>query len=83
MDEHYENRWHLDKRVPLALIIAITAQTAAGIWFMSKLDSRVASLEETRQANAPQSDRLTRVEVRLEGVQYGIEEIKRLIRKEP
>lgn len=78
-----DNKWHLDKRVPLALIITIGIQTAAGIWFLSKLDSRVASLEETRQATAPQSDRLTRVEVKIEGIQAGVERIERLVRREP
>jgi hypothetical protein len=75
--------WHLDKRVPLALIVTIVVQTAGLVWWASSLSERVNSLEKSRDASAPQADRLTRVEVKLEVVQTGIDEIKRLIRKEP
>ena len=54
----------------------------AGYWWASNLTERVNSLERTREATAPQADRLTRVEVRLESVQSGIDEIKPLIRRE-
>jgi hypothetical protein len=77
-----ETKWYLDKRVPLALILTIVIQTADLVWWASNLTERVNSLERTREATAPQADRLTRVEVRLESVQSGIDEIKRLIRRE-
>lgn len=77
-----ETKWHLDKRVPLALILTIVIQTAGLVWWASSLSERVNSLEKSRDATAPQGDRLTRVEVKLENVQSGIDEIKRLIRKE-
>jgi hypothetical protein len=77
-----ETKWYLDKRVPLALILTIVIQTAGLVWWASNLTERVNSLERTREATAPQADRLTRVEVRLESVQSGIDEIKRLIRRE-
>jgi hypothetical protein len=77
-----ETKWYLDKRVPLALILTIVIQTAGLVWWASNLTERVNSLERTQEATAPQADRLTRVEVRLESVQSGIDEIKRLIRRE-
>jgi hypothetical protein len=70
-------------RVPLALIMTIIIQSAGLVWWASSVSERVNSLERTREATAPQADRLTRVEVKLEGVQSGIDEIKRLIRREP
>ena len=42
--------WHLDKRIPVALIITIIAQGAGVLWFFSKLDSRVFFLETSRPA---------------------------------
>lgn len=79
--------WHLDKRVPIAMILSIAMQTGAFVWFAARLDQRVEALErsETRlSSSAPvTSDRLTRVEVKLEGVQEGIVEIKRLIQAKP
>ena len=40
-----QSRWHLDKRVPIALILTIAMQTIGLVWYVSKLDSRVEALE--------------------------------------
>lgn len=72
-------RWHLDKRIPIAIILAIAVQSGAGIWWAASVDGRVTSLERQVQTSAPDRERLTRVEVRLEGVQSGISEIKTLL----
>jgi hypothetical protein len=74
--------WTVDKRVPLALIVTIVVQSVTLGWWASSLTERVNVLERRAEATAPQGDRLTRVEVKLEGVQSGIDEIKRLIRRE-
>lgn len=36
-----EEAWHLDKKVPIALIVVLIAQFLGGLWFMARLDSRV------------------------------------------
>jgi hypothetical protein len=77
-----DKRWHLDKRVPLALIFALFMQTIAAAWWASNTDSRLSVVEKRLDAAAPQGDRLTRVEVKLETVQAGIDEIKRILRKQ-
>lgn len=77
--QEYESHWHIDKKVPLAFILTIFLQTGAFIWFGARLDHRVEALERESVSRIPQADRLTRVEVKLEGVQEGIVEIKRLI----
>jgi hypothetical protein len=82
MSEHEETHWTVDKRVPLALIVTIIIQTAGLVWWASNLSERVNTLERRAEASAPQGDRLTRVEVKIESVQEGISEIKRLIRRE-
>jgi hypothetical protein len=81
MSDESEKHWHLDKRVPLALIITIMMQTGGALWWASSLSERVSSLEREFTMRAPQADRLTRVEVKIEGVQEGITEIKRLIQQ--
>ena len=78
-----EQHWTLDKKVPIALIVVLAVQFFGGVWFMSKLDSRVATLEDNSRSTAPQADRLTRVEVKIEGIQSGVERIERLIRRDP
>lgn len=40
-----QSRWHLDKRVPIALILTIMMQTIGVVWYVSKLDSRIIALE--------------------------------------
>lgn len=53
MDDHADH-WHLDKKVPIGIILALFAQFMGGIWFVSKLEARVLALETSRAA---QSDR--------------------------
>jgi hypothetical protein len=77
-----DSRWHLDKRVPIALIFTIIVQTAGLVWWASSLTERVNTLERRADASAPQADRITRLEVNIEVVKDGIAEIKRLIRRE-
>ena len=44
-----EQPWHLDKRVPVALIFAMIIQFAGlvsgGVWFASKLDSKIDAVD--------------------------------------
>ena len=37
--------WMVEKKIPLALILTVLTNTFAGIWFASKMDSRIAALE--------------------------------------
>lgn len=80
-------RWQVDRKVPIALILTfaltIAVQTGTIIWWASGLTSRVEILEKQVAAAAPQGDRLTRVEVRLDNVVDGISEIKALLRPGP
>lgn len=41
--------WHLDKRIPIALIMSILMQTGAAFWWASSVSERVTSLEGWRQ----------------------------------
>lgn len=79
--------WHLDKRVPLAVIATIVGQTIFVVVWLSSLGERVNTLERSeisRAAMAPaNADRLTRVEVNVENIKAGVDEIKRLIQRSP
>jgi hypothetical protein len=77
-----DNAWHLDKKVPIALILAILMQTGGMVWWAASASERINALERRAELAAPQGDRLTRVETKLEAVQDGISEIKFLLRKE-
>jgi hypothetical protein len=38
-------RWRFDKNVPISLIIVMVVQFASLVWFVGKLDARIAALE--------------------------------------
>ncbi len=70
--------WHLDKRVPIALILALGVQVMAGVWAAATLSARVDAIETWVADNKRVSDRLTRMETRQE---YMIQTIERIDRK--
>ena len=50
--------WHLDKKVPISLIVVIVLQGVSFTWYVGKLDSRVTIIETTRiDYRAQQHDR--------------------------
>lgn len=71
--------WHLDKRVPVALIFTLLAQFAGGVWFLSAafsdieanragiqaLDGRINTVERAANLQAVQ---LGRIEESLNGM---------------
>lgn len=64
-----ENHWHLDKRVPIALIVTILMQTAGmGIW-VGSIQARVEANERAIMDNADTAERLARIEAILERVE--------------
>lgn len=76
----HDRDWHLDKKVPIALILAILCQCGTFIWWTAGINERVKALEvsnSTATVAAPvQADRLTRVESKMESVQRDVTEIK-------
>lgn len=64
-----DSAWHLDKRVPLALIFAIVVQTATIFWWASAISQRVAALEAERAATADYQGRIVRLETQIAGLQ--------------
>lgn len=53
-----DGAWHLDKKVPIAILAAIIMQGVVGVWWVSKLDSRVAHLEVTDSSSRVRLDRI-------------------------
>lgn len=68
MNESKES-WHLDKKVPIALIGALLLQTAGfGIW-MGSMQERVATVEAWQTKNERLDTRLSVLESQLGNVQ--------------
>lgn len=86
-----ETYWHVDRRIPVALIAAVAAQTLGWVWWaassskqIEQHDTRIAVveryIESTRGPSLLAAERFTRVEVRMENIESSLAEIKNLIR---
>lgn len=81
MSEPEQDRhWHLDRRVPLALIVTILLQTGGIVWWAAGISARVDQLEKQHVSLSPSTERIVRVETKLEAVFDAISEIKVLLR---
>jgi len=81
MSEAEDRQWHLDKKVPLALIMTIVGQTIVAAWGASNLWTRVGELERQMQIAAPQFERVIRVETKVDAITGSLSEIKALINR--
>lgn len=79
--------WHLDKKVPLSIILAIVAQTAVLFMWGARLDQRVTQIETTsanhtivieamRTNQSDTKSTLARMDERLAATSDGVKEIK-------
>lgn len=50
--ENNKESWHLDKKVPVALVVTLLFQFASGIWFISGLRKDLDQIKEARAAEA-------------------------------
>jgi hypothetical protein len=63
------SEWHLDKRVPVALIATLILQTVSfGVW-VGTIQTRVDANERALEASADTGERLARIEAILERVE--------------
>ena len=81
---YQKEQWHLDKRVPVAIIFAIFMQTAGAIWWASSIQSRVSTnetsiarltdhSEDLRDAVHEQAIQLGRIEEQITGLRADIQ----------
>lgn len=57
MTTQNDTHWHLDKKVPVGIIAALFLQFMGGVWFMSKLESRILALESVQIEQRLRDDR--------------------------
>lgn len=61
-DEEQKPHWSLDRRVPIAVIVALCFQAAAFVWFAATLNARVNALEANGVALAGITSRVIALE---------------------
>ena len=79
-DDPASASWHLDRRVPIALIVSIAIQTAGIVWWASSISERVGFLERRELATAPHFERIIRLETRMESIAEYLLEIRNMLR---
>ncbi|MEM7619756.1 MAG: hypothetical protein AAF228_04730 [Pseudomonadota bacterium] len=60
--------WHLDRKVPVALIATLIIQTLGFAFYMGNLSHRVQAIEKGMQERSKLPDRTTRLESELRSV---------------
>jgi len=76
-----ETRWHLDRRVPIALIATIAIQTFGAGWLFSQMENRVTQLERRADLQAAVTrdipEKLGRLDEQVRAVRDMLERIDR------
>jgi hypothetical protein len=82
MSEHDKDpqtsEWHLDKRIPVALIAAITLQFAGSVYWIATLESRAISNTERI---AKLEEQMDPVRLSLQRIAQQLESIERALRR--
>lgn len=77
--QNSENQWHLDRKVPLGIILALFVQTITivyvGTSWKSDVDHRLNDLEKTDASRADNSNRITILEQRFIFIADALKEI--------
>lgn len=74
--------WHLDRRVPVALVLMILIQSAGGVWWASAMNERMEQVERRLEGFAHRGEETER-QVDAQGREIGVltTEIKNLTRQ--
>ncbi|MBL4692510.1 MAG: hypothetical protein JKY92_04195 [Magnetovibrio sp.] len=89
-----DKHWHLDRRVPIAMIVALLIQFASGAWYMHGLTDGVDNnksdiaeikklVDQTRTAENQISHRMIAVETQLKANNRILERLERHLLRVP
>lgn len=80
-DDKPDRHWHLDRRVPIAIIFAIFVQTCGAIWWAATISANVGRNQERIEEIRRQSDELGKVSERVARLEAIMDEIRQLMRE--
>lgn len=80
MSGENDDKWHLDRRIPIALILTIAIQTAGISYYFGAITTRLEQAEKIIEARTPISERVTRMEVQLTTIHRDVRDIKEAIK---
>ncbi|CAB4171512.1 hypothetical protein UFOVP1349_36 [uncultured Caudovirales phage] len=75
-----DQQWHLDKKVPLALIVTLVLQSGTFIWWAAKADNRLDNLERISAISSPQIERIVKIETKMDSIVDNLNDVKVMLR---
>lgn len=80
-DRRKDDRWHVGKEIPIALLFMMGVQTAGGIWWAATLTAKMDDL--SFQVAAINADKYTKTDAQKDGALYSqkMSELERRIDK--
>ena len=75
-DREAASHWHLDKRVPIALIVAMAVQTAGALVWAGAAMQRIDYLEREVSAGSRIGERTARVEEQMRYLRQSVDRIE-------
>lgn len=75
-----DREWTFKKEISLPGVAALLFQTGTIIWFVATLNIRVDNIAAQAASYAPQTEKIIRLETKIESIQDGIAEIKGILR---
>jgi hypothetical protein len=76
MADRDDTGWHLDRRVPLAIIVTLAMQTVGAVWWAASLNQRVAVLEQERRDRSDETGRIIRLETKMDQATVVLERLE-------
>lgn len=76
IEDPASERWHLDKRVPIALIAALMLQFAGVVAWGTQMTARVSQLEQIAGNFREDRDRLIRIETDVTAIDRRLERME-------
>ena len=88
-DERRRQAWHLDRRVPIAILIVLLGQMLTGVWYASEMNSAVkkntedtatltqtiTEIQQRERESGKLVERVVRVETIMENVLHTVNKI--------
>lgn len=78
-DPNDPEHWHLDRRVPIALIITILIQSGSALWWAAGVSAKVDTLERQAMTNSNQVERIVRLETKMDAIFGTLADIKAIL----
>lgn len=76
IEDPASERWHLDKRVPIAIIAALMLQFAGVVAWGTQMAARVSQLEQIAESFREDRDRLIRIETDVTAIDRRLERME-------